>query len=158
MGITARPILHVIWRDQDSALGRRLFSELSYCVRLEMKILLIIGAGGFIGTILRYSISQFIQAKALSAFPFGTLAVNIIGCFVIGIVFALSERTTMSAEWRLFLATGICGGFTTFSAFSSETFSLLREGQIWYASAYVILSLLLGILATFVGYSILRLF
>lgn len=121
-----------------------------------MKILLTVGTGSFIGGILRYSLSQFVQAKTLSAFPFGTLIVNLTGCFVIGLVLALSERTTMNAEWRLFLATGICGGFTTFSAFSSETFSLLRDGQIWYASAYVIASIALGVLATFIGYSILK--
>lgn len=122
-----------------------------------MKLLFVIGTGGFIGTIFRYSLSQFIQTRVLSTFPFGTLGVNILGCFVIGLVFALSERTNMSAEWRLFLATGICGGFTTFSAFSNETFGLLRDGQLWYASVYIIASVLLGVLATFIGYSILKL-
>ena len=122
-----------------------------------MKILLIIGTGSFIGGVLRYLLSSFIQGKFLSTFPFGTLAVNIAGCFAIGIVFALSEKTNMSAEWRLFLATGICGGFTTFSAFSQETLGLLRDGQMGYASAYVLASVLLGILATFVGYSLFKL-
>jgi CrcB protein len=64
----------------------------------------------------------------------------------------------LSAEWRLILATGICGGFTTFSAFSAETFSMMREGQIWNASVYIVVSLLLGILATMIGYSLTRLF
>ena len=96
-----------------------------------MRILLLIGTGSFIGGVLRYLLSQFIQTKFLSAFPFGTLGVNIIGCFTIGLVFALSERTNMSPEMRLFLATGICGGFTTFSAFSNETFSLMRDGQFF---------------------------
>ncbi|HLF62619.1 MAG TPA: fluoride efflux transporter CrcB [Saprospiraceae bacterium] len=122
-----------------------------------MKILLIIGTGSFIGGVLRYLLSFFIQAKFLSTFPFGTLGVNIAGCFAIGIVFALSERTNMSSEWRLFLATGICGGFTTFSAFSHETFGLLRDGQLWYASVYVITSVLFGVLATFIGYSLFKL-
>lgn len=121
-----------------------------------MKILLVIGAGGFIGTVLRYLLSQFIQSKVLSAFPYGTFGVNLIGCFVIGLVFALSERSNMHPEWRLFLATGICGGFTTFSAFSQETFSLLRDGQIWYAFAYIIASVILGVAATFIGYSLLK--
>jgi CrcB protein len=74
-----------------------------------MKTILLIGTGGFIGTIFRYLLSQFIQSKVLSTFPLGTLGVNVLGCFVIGIVFALSERTNMHPEWRLFLATGICG-------------------------------------------------
>ena len=122
-----------------------------------MKLLFIIGTGSFIGGILRYLISLSIQTKFLSTFPFGTLGVNVIGCFVIGVVFALSERTNMSSEWRLFLATGICGGFTTFSAFSHETFGLLRDGQFWDAFAYVIASVVLGVLATFIGYAVLKL-
>jgi CrcB protein len=122
-----------------------------------MRILLLIGTGSFIGGILRYSLSQFIQTKFLSTFPFGTLGVNIIGCFTIGIVFSLSERTNMSPEMRLFLATGICGGFTTFSAFSNETFSLMRNGQLFYASAYITSSILFGVFATFIGYSLLKL-
>ena len=122
-----------------------------------MRILLLIGTGSFIGGVLRYAFSQFIQTKFLSSFPFGTLGVNIIGCFAIGIVFALSEKTNMSPEMRLFLATGICGGFTTFSAFSNETFSLMRDGQLFYASAYITSSVLFGLLATFIGYSILKL-
>jgi CrcB protein len=122
-----------------------------------MRILLLIGTGSFIGGVLRYALSQFIQTKFLSAFTFGTLGVNIIGCFAIGIVFALSEKTNMSPEMRLFLATGICGGFTTFSAFSNETFSLMRDGQLFYASAYITSSVLFGLLATFIGYSILKL-
>jgi CrcB protein len=121
-----------------------------------MRVLLLIGTGSFIGGVLRYSLSQFIQTKFLSAFPFGTLGVNILGCFTIGLVFALSERTNMSPEVRLFLATGICGGFTTFSAFSNETFSLMRDGQLLYASAYITTSVLFGVLATFFGYSLLK--
>src|SRR6186713_3287532 len=123
-----------------------------------MKLLLFVGIGSFIGGILRYLLSQFIQIKFLSTFPYGTLGVNVLGCLVVGLVLALSERTSMTPEWRLFLATGICGGFTTFSAFSSETFSLLRDGQVWYASAYILMSLILGVLATFIGYSLPRFF
>jgi CrcB protein len=122
-----------------------------------MKILLLIGTGSFIGGVLRYSLSQFIQTKFLSTFPIGTLIINILGCFTIGLVFALSERTNMSPEMRLFLATGICGGFTTFSAFSNETFSLMRDGQLFYASAYITSSILFGVFATFIGYSLLKL-
>jgi CrcB protein len=122
-----------------------------------MRTLLLIGLGGFIGSIFRYLLSQFIQTRVLSTFPFGTLGVNLLGCFVIGLVFALSERINMNPDWRLFLATGICGGFTTFSAFSNETFELLRNGQLTYASVNIIASVLLGVLATFIGYSILKL-
>ena len=82
-----------------------------------MKIILAIGTGSFIGGILRYLLSQFIQTKFVSTFPFGTLGVNIIGCFLIGLVFGLADRGNLTQEWRLFLATGLIGGFTTFSAF-----------------------------------------
>jgi CrcB protein len=121
-----------------------------------MKILLLIGTGSFIGGVSRYLTSQWVQNKFLSAFPYGTLGVNIIGCFIIGLIFGASERFNIPAEWRLFLATGICGGFTTFSAFSNETFSLLRGGQYGYASLYIVLSVLLGLLATFIGFSIIK--
>lgn len=117
-----------------------------------MRLLLLIGAGSFIGGILRYLTAQWVQGKFLSAFPFGTLVVNIAGCLAIGLVFGLSERTNMGAEWRLFLATGVCGGFTTFSAFSNETFGLLRDGQYVYALIYITFSVFFGLMATFFGY------
>lgn len=110
-----------------------------------------IGTGGFIGSVLRYLLSQFVQGKFLSAFPFGTLVVNIIGCFAIGLIYGASEKGALNAEWRLFLATGICGGFTTFSAFSNETVALLRGGQALYAAAYVTASVLVGLIATFIA-------
>ncbi len=123
-----------------------------------MKIILTIGIGSFIGGVFRYLLSQFIQAKFVSSFPFGTLGVNIIGCFFIGLVFGLADKGNLTNEWRLFLATGLIGGFTTFSAFSGETVTLLRDGQLWYASAYITASVLIGLLATFIGISIVKLF
>lgn len=121
-----------------------------------MKTLLSIGIGSFIGGALRYLVAQQVQKNFLSTFPFGTLSVNIVGCFLIGLVFALSDRGNLSQEWRLFLATGICGGFTTFSAFSNETIALLRDGQFLYAGLYVTISVTLGLAATFLGYVILK--
>ena len=123
-----------------------------------MKIVFAIGTGSFIGGILRYLLSQFVQSKFLSAFPFGTLTGNIIGCFLIGLVFGLTDRGTLTPEWRLFLATGMIGGFTTFSAFSFETVGLLRDGQLWYATAYIVGSVIIGLLATFIGISIIKFF
>lgn len=123
-----------------------------------MKLILLIGAGSFFGGISRYLAAQFIQQKFLSAYPYGTLGVNILGCFIIGLVFGLSERSNMPIEWRLFLATGFCGGFTTFSAFSNETFGLLRDGQFWSASVYVLASVVLGLAATIAGVSVFKIF
>ena len=123
-----------------------------------MKIILAIGTGSFIGGILRYLLSQFIQTKFVSTFPFGTLGVNIIGCFLIGLLFGLTDRGNLTQEWRLFLATGLIGGFTTFSAFSNETVGLLRDGQFWYATVYITVSVFVGLLATFIGIAIIKLF
>src|SRR5687767_6374452 len=123
-----------------------------------MKILLLIGTGSFIGGVFRYLLGQFIQGKILFPFPFGTLTVNIIGCFLIGLVFGLSERGNISVGWQMFLVTGILGGFTTFSAFSYETVALLRDGQLSYAIAYIFLSVTIGVVATFAGISIFKLF
>ncbi len=122
-----------------------------------MKIILAIGTGSFIGGISRYLLSQSVQSKFLSSFPFGTLVVNLTGCFIIGIVFGLSDRSSMSQEWRLFLATGLLGGFTTFSAFANETISMLRDGQFVYASLYIVASVAIGLLLTYVGYSLVKL-
>src|SRR5208282_686032 len=112
-----------------------------------LKTVTLVGMGGAIGSILRYLASTGIQNKFLSTFPYGTLCVNISGCFLIGIIYALAERNNISPEWRFFLATGICGGYTTFSTFSFESLSLLREGELFYASAYIASSVLLGVLA-----------
>jgi len=116
-----------------------------------MKTIVAIGLGSCIGGTCRYLVWQFVQNKFLSTFPYGTLLVNIIGCFLIGIVFALGERGNISIEWRFFLATGILGGFTTFSAFSNEAVGLLRNGQLLQAFIYILVSVFMGVLATFIG-------
>ena len=124
----------------------------------KMKILIAIGLGSFLGGISRYLMTLFIQNKFLSTFPYGTLGVNIIGCFLIGIVYGLSARGNINVEWRLFLATGFLGGFTTFSSFSNDTVSLLRDAQYWQAFSYVALSVLVGLVATFGGISLIKYF
>ena len=123
-----------------------------------MKILLAIGLGSFLGGISRYLVTLFLQNKFLSTFPYGTLGVNIIGCFLIGIVYGLSARGNINVEWRLFLATGFLGGFTTFSSFSNDTVSLLRDAQYWQAFSYIALSVLVGLVATFGGISLIKYF
>ncbi|NCP21625.1 MAG: fluoride efflux transporter CrcB [Flavobacteriales bacterium CG_4_9_14_0_2_um_filter_35_242] len=122
-----------------------------------MKIIALIGIGSFIGGIFRYLLSQSVQSKFLSAYPFGTLTVNIIGCLAIGIVFGLSEKFNFSPEWRLFLATGICGGFTTFSTFSFETMAMLRDGQYLYSFLYIGSSVFVGLIAVYLGILLLKL-
>ena len=121
-----------------------------------MKIILLIGFGSFLGGISRYLITIYIHNRYLSNFPFGTMAVNFIGCFLIGLVYGLTEKGNISAEWRLFLATGILGGFTTFSSFSHETVTLLREEEYVYAFANLGFSILLGLAATLAGIFIIK--
>ena len=121
-----------------------------------MKILLLIGTGSFIGGVSRYLLSLLIQTKTTSQFPLPTLIVNIIGCFLIGIVFVGFDKWQLSNEWKLFFATGLLGGFTTFSAFSIETFNLFRSGYTGYALLYIFSSLLLGLLATYIAYLLVK--
>ena len=121
-----------------------------------MKLILAIGIGSFIGGIFRYLLTLLIHSKTATHFPLGTLAVNIIGCFLIGIVIGLFDKGLVSQEWKLFLATGVLGGFTTFSAFSIETFTLFREGHTGYALIYILASVILGLLATYIAYLIVK--
>lgn len=115
-----------------------------------IKNLLLVGLGGGIGSMARYAASFLIRSKS---FPFATLCVNVIGSFIIGLVFAMSiKEAGLSNNWKLFLATGICGGFTTFSAFSLENMGLMQSGKIGIAVTYIFLSIVLGIVATFLGY------
>jgi CrcB protein len=111
-----------------------------------------VGIGGFTGGIFRYVLSLLIHAKTTTIFPLGTLIVNLIGCFLIGIVIGFFDNGHISDEWKLFLATGVLGGFTTFSAFSIETITLFRDGHPAYALIYILASVLVGLLATYIAY------
>jgi fluoride exporter len=118
-----------------------------------IKNLLLVGLGGSIGSMARYAASLLIKSKAFPYATLSTLSVNIIGSFIIGLVFAFSTKEQgISNNWKLFLATGICGGFTTFSAFSLENMQLFQSGKIGMAVIYICLSVVLGIVATFLGY------
>src|SRR5687767_9460508 len=116
-----------------------------------MRLILLVGIGSFIGGVCRYLLSMLVQSKSASAFPYGTLLVNLIGCLLIGILFGVFDRTNVSNEWRLLLITGILGGFTTFSAFSGETYNLIKTGNSGLAILYIALSVVLGISLTFIG-------
>lgn len=118
-----------------------------------MKQLLLVGFGGFIGSVLRFLISKLNHSWHLLSLPMGTLAVNVIGSFVIGLLIGMSAKGNLiSADLRLFLMVGLCGGFTTFSTFSSENMLLLQNGQIATAILYMGLSIVLGLLAVWGGY------
>ena len=117
-----------------------------------MKLLFIIGTGGFLGTVARYFTGQYIQTHWPFSFPLATFTINLIGCFLIGVFYGLSvENNVLSPEWRLFLTVGFCGGFTTFSSFANENLLLLRNEQFLIFSLYVGLSVTLGLVATFLG-------
>jgi CrcB protein len=119
-----------------------------------MKIWILVFLGGGIGSVGRFLVSRWITSIAAPTFPYGTFVVNVTGCFLIGfLVFYFTEgRFGMATvPWRLFLVTGICGGYTTFSAFSYENVSLLENKQILTFLTYTCASLVFGFIATFTG-------
>mgnify|MGYP006329402887 FL=1 len=123
-----------------------------------VKLMLLVGLGGFIGTILRFLVARFFMTSFDSVFPWGTFVVNILGSLLIGIFLGLSEKgNLMSQEWTLFLTVGICGGFTTFSSFSNEGYILLQNKEILRFATYASLSFFLGLLAVFLGRAITKL-
>ena len=123
-----------------------------------LKTLLIIGSGSFIGGVARYLTSRMVQNSFASSFPFGTMVVNLLGCFLIGLIFGFSERTSLiNDEWKIFLTVGFCGGFTTFSAFANENVVLLRDGNFFYFTVYTGLSVFLGLAAVFLGNALTKL-
>lgn len=114
-----------------------------------IKQLLIVGIGGFLGSVARHLFNTWLKG---SAFPLATFLVNGLGSFIIGVVLGYwLKTTTPSDNWRLFLATGICGGFTTFSAFAFENLTLLRNGQYSYLILNIFGSILLSLLLVWLG-------
>ena len=115
--------------------------------------LLLAGLGGFIGSALRYAVGGYVQYRSRSIyFPYGTLAVNLIGCFVIGFLSQLSEtRGVFTAEARTLIFIGILGGFTTFSAFGNETLNLWRDGENALAMANIAAHLVLCLAAVWLS-------
>jgi len=114
-----------------------------------------VALGGALGSLARWGLSGAVQRWTGAAFPWGTFAVNLVGSLLIGVVTALAlERALVPPPARLFLVTGVLGGFTTFSALSYETFALLRDGQWLAAAGYALGSLVAGVGATIAGYGL----
>ena len=120
-----------------------------------IKNILIIGTGGFIGSVARYFVSMLNLHINFFSIPVGTLLVNITGSFIIGLLTGISEKSDLlSLEWRLFLMVGLCGGFTTFSSFTNENLMLLHNGLFLSILLYTGLSIFLGFIAVFFGYAL----
>ena len=119
-----------------------------------MRDALLVGLGGLLGSIARYGLSGLVlQKTAASRFPFGTLVVNVLGCLVMGVLSGLAERAHLfSNSTRLFLLTGLLGGFTTFSAFAYESYFLAREHAWSWAVANVVLQVVLGLAVLWAGH------
>ena len=115
--------------------------------------LLWVGVGGFLGSVGRFVISGFINRLSPAlAFPIGTLAVNILGCFLIGLLHGLAEsRNILGTDTRIFLFIGVLGGFTTYSTFGFESLALLKDGAMLKASANIIIHVFVGLAAVWLG-------
>ena len=117
-----------------------------------MSQVMAIAAGGALGSVLRYGLSTWVHSFAGRGFPYGTLAVNVLGCLAMGFLFVLLvERMGESAVWRAGLLIGVLGGFTTFSTFSIETFNLIEQGAMAKAAGNMAASLGLCVGATWLG-------
>jgi fluoride exporter len=120
---------------------------------------LLIGSGGFIGSVARYYISRLNLSIHFLSVPLGTLLVNVAGSLIIGFLMGLSEKSSIvSTDARLFLMVGLCGGFTTFSSFTMENLTLMHNGQFLSVLVYTGLSLFLGFFAVYIGYAVTNLF
>jgi fluoride exporter len=116
---------------------------------------LVVGAGAAIGGMARYWLSHFVQKYFATAFPYGTMTINIVGSFALGFfMYYLSARKMISSEMQLFLTVGFCGGFTTFSTFSLETVNLLRDSEFLLGGINIVGSVVLCLLGTYLAYVI----
>ena len=124
-----------------------------------MQNYLLVFAGGGIGAAARYWLSGLVYQRLGSEFPSGTLVVNVIGCLLIGFLISIfEERFVLYPSLRIFLTIGILGGFTTFSSFSFETMAVLRDGELLYASANILLSVVVCLGGTWVGLTLGKIF
>lgn len=123
-----------------------------------LKTILIVGTGGFMGSVARYLTQLIVERYLHSTFPWGTFVANVAGCFVIGLVYALAERgNLLSPEWRIFMTVGFCGGFTTFSSFAYNNLTMLAESNLVQLFGNITLSLIFGMAAVYLGIVAVRL-
>lgn len=119
---------------------------------INLKNIFLVLTGSALGGVIRFILSVYLQQKVSSKFPIGTFSVNLIGCFIIGAIFAvIAKSSSGSNDIRLLLSTGFCGGFTTFSAFAIENLDMIKNGNYTTALIYIVLSIVLGITATLIG-------
>lgn len=122
-----------------------------------MTPLLYVGAGGALGAMARFLMAGWVQRAAGGAFPWGTLSVNVAGAFAMGVVVALAMKAaSFPADLRVFLTSGVLGGFTTFSAFSVETALMIEKGDFLNATLYIAASVILTVLFLFCGLWLVR--
>jgi fluoride exporter len=120
-----------------------------------LKQLLIVGLGGFIGSVARFMVQKLNLHWHFLSIPIGTLTVNILGSLIIGLIIGITAKTEfLSPNLRLFLMVGFCGGFTTFSSFTSENLTLMQNGQFVTALLYTGASIILGFSAVYLGFKI----
>jgi fluoride exporter len=128
-------------------------------VQNKMQKLIFIGLAGFAGTLMRYSLSEWTAKRFGETFPTGTLVVNLLGCFLAGLLFYLMfDRYLINPTVRTVVLIGLLGGFTTFSSFGLQTFTLLRDGEIGLALLNIAISNIAGLLMVWVGYSLAKVF
>lgn len=122
-----------------------------------MKMMLLAGVGGFVGTCLRYLTGRLCHLWTLGGFPLGTFVVNVVGCFVIGALLGLAERENiLSPTMNVMLVTGFCGGFTTFSSFADDIFLLMQQRSWMLLTLYAGLSLVLGVAMVWLGRAVVK--
>ena len=122
-----------------------------------IKSLLIVGTGSFIGGAMRYLLSTLMKSVCGQGFPWGTLMVNLLGCFLFGMLFAVFGKSSATDNTLyLLLTTGVCGGFTTFSTFANESVQMLQQGNTWGFVGYVATSIVAGLALIALGYGVAR--
>jgi CrcB protein len=121
-----------------------------------MSRIILIGVAGLIGTVLRYGLAAFVSRQSGETFPWGTLVVNIVGCLIAGAVFHLTEAS--NATLRTVILVGLLGGFTTFSAYGLQTFTLIKDGAIGLATLNVVVSNVVGLVMVWIGYIVAKAF